>query len=647
MKKNILLRTNILVCLIIVAGFLVTAVLSYQANYSASIENIEQVSRLTSEGVYYQMSSTFTKPVNVSLTMANDSLLKDYLSREEGHLEEAGYIDILREYLKGYQAKYGYDSVFLVSAATGRYYNFNGLDRVLVKGDPENAWYYDGLLNSKEEYSMNVDNDEVAGAENEITVFVNCKIKDSSGNLLGAVGVGVRIDSLQGMLQQYQDDFGVNAYLINNAGTIEISTEYTGFEERNLFEIDNYGEEACRTILSWKEAGIANSFWNTDETGAKRDYVVARYLPELQWHLVVERDTSFLMRDLNRQLIYTVLVILLIIGVILYVITHVMRSFNRQIVSLTQSVEQERRTMFERATEELYENIYELDITHNRPANRSTEQYFESLGAPPGTPFDKALHIIADKQIKKEFRAGYVAMFSPENVQKAYQEGRDTLKYEFMISQNGQDYYWMRITARLIIWENDQSLHMLTYRQNIDTEKKKEYRMQELAQTDEMTGLLTKTATQHQIESCLQQNSNRQYAFFIFDIDHFKQANDCFGHAFGDGVIREFTKPLRLHFREADLLGRLGGDAFAVFLPVKEEVWAENTARELGDALNRLYIEGEKSWQMSTSIGVAFAPKDGTDFKTLYQHADAALYQTKERGRFGYTLYEKEKGGSI
>ena len=61
-----------------------------------------------------------------------------------------------------------------------------------------------------------------------------------------------------------------------------------------------------------------------------------------------------------------------------------------------------------------------------------------------------------------------------------------------MISQNGQDYYWMRITARLIIWENDQSLHMLTYRQNIDTEKKKEYRMQELAQTDEMTGLLTK-----------------------------------------------------------------------------------------------------------------------------------------------------------
>lgn len=82
MKKNILMRTNLLVCLIIIVGFLLTAVLSYRANYSASLQNIEEVSSLTSEGIYYQMATTFTKPVNVSLTMANDSLLREYLSGE-------------------------------------------------------------------------------------------------------------------------------------------------------------------------------------------------------------------------------------------------------------------------------------------------------------------------------------------------------------------------------------------------------------------------------------------------------------------------------------------------------------------------------------------------------------------------------------
>ena len=82
MKERILLKTNLLVCLVIIAGFLITAFLSYRANYSASIENIEQVSALTSEDIYYQINSILTKPVNISLTMANDSLLKDFLIGE-------------------------------------------------------------------------------------------------------------------------------------------------------------------------------------------------------------------------------------------------------------------------------------------------------------------------------------------------------------------------------------------------------------------------------------------------------------------------------------------------------------------------------------------------------------------------------------
>ena len=109
------------------------------------------------------------------------------------------------------------------------------------------------------------------------------------------------------------------------------------------------------------------------------------------------------------------------------------------------------------------------------------------------------------------------------------------------------------------------------------------------------------------------------------------------GHAFGDGVIRRIYQNAEASFREANLLGRLGGDEFAVFLPVKEKVWAENKARELVDALNRLYIEGEKSWQMSTSIGVAFAPKDGTDFKHCTSTQMLRSIKRRSGGRFGYT----------
>lgn len=75
MKGNKLLRTNILISVILIVGFSLTAVFSYQANYRASLDNVEQVSSLTTEGIYYQLTSMFTKSVNASLTMAHDSLL--------------------------------------------------------------------------------------------------------------------------------------------------------------------------------------------------------------------------------------------------------------------------------------------------------------------------------------------------------------------------------------------------------------------------------------------------------------------------------------------------------------------------------------------------------------------------------------------
>ncbi len=95
---------------------------------------------------------------------------------------------------------------------------------------------------------------------------------------------------------------------------------------------------------------------------------------------------------------------------------------------------------------------------------------------------------------------------------KAYREGKETLRYDFMIA-NGGDYYWMRIIARIVPFEGDGSIHMLVYRQNIDAEKRQEKRMLFLAQTDEMTGILTKTATQHGIERILRKEPEQAYAF--------------------------------------------------------------------------------------------------------------------------------------
>ena len=632
MKNNRLFKTNAVISLILLIGFALTAALSYHANYRTSLDSMEQISTLTADGICYQLTAMFTKPVNVSLTMSHDSLLREHLSKETEYLADEKYVDTTRNYLDTYREKYGFDSVFLVSAATSRYYNFNGIDRVLTEDSPENAWYYD-LLKSDAEYSMNVDNDEVEGADNVLTVFVNCKVKAGDGSILGIVGVGIRIDYLEELLRTYEDKFNVTAGLLGEDGTIEISTAHNGHVKTDWFELN--GRHNIRgQILDWREKNTNLEIWaDKEESGKERSYIVARYIPELNWHLVVEQNTGQLLHGIRIQII---LLIIIVVSVLL-IITAVIRNFNKQITELME----ERQESFVRATEQLYDNIYELNITKNCSVGKRTREYFKSLGA-NDLPYSEGLRVIADKQIKEEFREGYVSTFDPPNVIREYERGNHHLRYDFQMSEDADKYFWMRIDAYVFYSAEDDSIHMFTYRKNIEEEKK----IQIQAVLDEMTRFYSKRETERLIETVLSGTPGGRYAFFIFDIDNFKQANDCYGHRFGDFCIKEFSSIIRKHFREKDILGRIGGDEFAAFIPVPDIGWARKKAGELAEALNTVIENQDRSWQMSVSIGVAVYPEAGTLFEELYGNADKALYETKIRGRNGFTIFQPydEKG---
>jgi len=634
LKGNKLLRTNILISVILIVGFSLTAVFSYQANYRASLDNVEQVSSLTTEGIYYQLTSMFTKSVNASLTMAHDSLLVEHLLEEEKYFRDEDYIQTTRNYLETYQEKYGFDSVFLASTATKNYYTFTGLDRILIENDPKNTWFFN-LLKNDQEYSLNIDNDQVKGADNAITVFVNCKVKDSKGNVLGIIGVGVQIEHLKELLLSYEKKFKLETYLINKKGTIEVSTTYTGYEEKNWFEI--YGQTNIKKeMLAWKEDSVNLEMWiNSSENTIDKDYIVTRYIPELSWHLIVRQNTGKLISEIRNSIFQTCLIITFIILIILVIITSIIRNFNKQIIKLVE----ERETIFRRSTEQLYDKINELNITKNTYVGKHTVHYFETIGA-KGLPFDQGLRVIADKQIKEEYREGYINIFSPENVIKEYKKGNKSLRYEFMITEDGVNYHWMRVDAYIFYSPEDDSIHMFAYRKNIDEEKKKEQK----AELDEMTGFYNKKVTERIIDRMLLESPEQKYAFFIFDIDNFKQANDNFGHLFGDLCIKEFTRVIKESFGEENtIMGRVGGDEFVVFTPIINTEWVDRKAKEVSKALNIKCENNSSYWDMSASIGIAITPEDGKEFKDIYKNADIALYQTKEKGKNGYTLHKGKK----
>ena len=132
------------------------------------------------------------------------------------------------------------------------------------------------------------------------------------------------------------------------------------------------------------------------------------------------------------------------------------------------------------------------------------------------------------------------------------------------------------------------------------------------------------------------ETSNIFMAFYIIDLDHFKEVNDLLGHQFGDKVLIEFAKGLRKIFRPNDCIGRFGGDEFVVTvdsLPNVEVVMRK--AEQIRQIAANLTVEG-KTHFVTASIGISIAPQNGRDYDSLFAAADKAVYHVKNHGKNGY-----------
>lgn len=172
--------------------------------------------------------------------------------------------------------------------------------------------------------------------------------------------------------------------------------------------------------------------------------------------------------------------------------------------------------------------------------------------------------------------------------------------------------------------------------------------LRQRAERDALTGLYNREATQQKVSGYLNQGTNRISALFLIDTDNFKQVNDNMGHLFGDAVLTEMAIGMQKLMRQSDVVGRIGGDEFIVFLKdIPSQDVAEEKARKLLDTFKNLF-QGEKSpVEVTGSIGVALYPQDGRNFQALYQNADLALYRAKSLGKNQYALFNDKEMMSI
>lgn len=243
---------------------------------------------LISSSIYNSINTTLAGPIIIASGMSADTFLQKTLKDEE-NLTQKEIEAIMSEYLSAIKEKFGYTAAFVISEKTHRYFTPKGISRIIApKEDPYDIWYQ-FFLDSNKDFDLDTDRDQVN--DYKWTIFINMRIKDKDGSLLGVCGIGLFIDDLQAELSRSEKEYGVKINLIDPDGLVQADTDSTNIENAYIYE-------------AISDNALGKSYVYTDK--GKSGFRLTRYMDKLEWFLVVQGFASQ-----KRPLIYDLTVILL------------------------------------------------------------------------------------------------------------------------------------------------------------------------------------------------------------------------------------------------------------------------------------------------------------------------------------------------
>ncbi|MEX6725703.1 putative bifunctional diguanylate cyclase/phosphodiesterase [Parapedomonas caeni] len=207
------------------------------------------------------------------------------------------------------------------------------------------------------------------------------------------------------------------------------------------------------------------------------------------------------------------------------------------------------------------------------------------------------------------------------------------------------DYRWWCLTAKPILNPDGRFIGYRGVGADVTAAKQAELKIAHMAMHDVVTGLPNRAYFREALEQALDRSRRYKSSFAVqlVDLDRFKAVNDTLGHPAGDTVLEEVAQRLRGIARESDVIVRLGGDEFAILqCEAHSEGEVAALARRIVDTISEPYTVNGAQVVIGASIGIALAPRDGSDADQLMRHADLALYRSKSDGRGTYCFFVAE-----
>ncbi len=309
-------RTGILLglWLLLTAGFLATSIGSYLVSRKAIHHAIEATELpMTSDTVYSEIQKDLVRPILISSMMSRDTFLRSWVLSGENDPTS------ITRYLREIQEQYGAFTSFFISEKSRVYYQAKGVLKTVSPEDPRDTWYF-RVREMQTPYEINVDPD--LANRDKLTIFINYRVFDYSDRFIGATGVGLNVDSVMQMIENYEHRYGRTIFLTDKDGRIALSgSGQSGWLDHGITHLRDF--EALGPLTDDILRGEKGAF-QFKEQGRLR-FLNVRYIPELKWFLIVlkkeDQELEGIQRTLSLNLLACGGVVLAVLALVYWAIS--------------------------------------------------------------------------------------------------------------------------------------------------------------------------------------------------------------------------------------------------------------------------------------------------------------------------------------
>ncbi len=293
-------------------GFIIAICISILSLTMLARENTKEVDTMLTYRIYDYISSSINEPIIVAQTMSCDDFLAGFLLNEDS-MDEEEAINVMQDYLSGVRSSLEYDSAFLVSENSRRYYTYEGLNKVIDPENDDHDIWYSLFVDQDVPYDLDVDSDEVN--RGVWTIFVNARIEDEDGNLLGVCGVGVQMTNIQDLFRECEQLYGVKINLVDPDGLVQVDTDDINIEN------------------AWLDADVLSHSNDEDyvyQTTGNNEFAVTKYVQYLGWYLVVRSAPTTINREFIDIIVLNIVMFLVVMVLLILMITIILRRIRKE-----------------------------------------------------------------------------------------------------------------------------------------------------------------------------------------------------------------------------------------------------------------------------------------------------------------------------